>query len=170
MESMKRAIWVLAPLLAVLVVSPAAFAVVNLTVSPSQIAPNGLVTLSFCTTATDHVKYISVTTPSGTSWNSTSTDFYPKTCPALTTFTFGGNTPGWVVTKGSGTTQTGEAGAYSVRVEYTHVKGGTEEFHVNQPFNVPSNVPEFGLPAVAVVSIAFLGLVLLRKRALPKLQ
>jgi hypothetical protein len=167
---MNRAIWVLAPLLAVLVVSPA-FAAVNLTVSPAVVSPNGLVTISFCTTATDHVKYISVTTPSGTSWNSTSTDFYPLTCPAMTTFTFGDSTPGWVITKGSGTTQTGEVGTYSVRVEFTHVRQGTEEFHVAQPFNVPpSSVPEFGLPAVAVVSIAFLGLVLLRKRALPKLQ
>ncbi len=166
---MMRAIWVLvlAPLLVLSLAVPVAFALVNLTVSPSIIAPDDLVTISVCTTAHDHVKYISVTTPSGTTWNTTNPlrDFVPLTCPASTTVNFGGTSTGWVKTHGSGTTQTGEDGLYTVRVEFTHAKGATEEFNVNKQFSVP----EFGVPALAVVAVSLLGLVMLRKAIQPNL-
>jgi hypothetical protein len=88
----------------------------------------------------------------------------------MMTYTFGGLTYpytrclaptscGWTRTHGSDTTQTGGNGIYTVRVEFSHVKGGTEEFKVTQPFSVP----EFGAPFVAVSAVGFASIALLVK-------
>jgi hypothetical protein len=187
---MKRVLWVLVALLAFSVAAPTAFALSpTLTVSPTSIAPNGIVTISICNppTVTDQVKYVSITTPSGTIWNSTEQDFTPPTCSSMLTYTFGGlslpytstktfDSFGWhlcvpssfnkCVSSPPGTTQTGENGIYVVNVQYTHVKGGTEQFSVTQNFNVP----EFSAPLAVVTALGLVGFALTRRLVKPALK
>lgn len=165
-----------------LLVSPA-FAISNFTVTPSPqniptLGTTGIIitkTASCTTTDTLHAIFVAdpkgevfqynlVTNPQGIQETFTA-------CGQSTTVTFGPSSLGWSCFSGScasNPSKTDVSGKYNVDVTYgvSTINHGNSYFAVGNVFFVP----EFGISAVAVVSVSLLGLVLLRKRALPKLQ
>ena len=150
----------LSMVLASLFLIPVAYGLVTLSVTPSAVPTNGIVTISLCTTATDRLQMLLVVTPSGTVWKWTGGDVTLPTCPTTFNTNFGDSSLGWIKISGTGTTQTGESGSYQVQADYKHRQHGSEEFTVEIPFGVP----EFGAPVTVLAALAFAAVMILRRR------
>jgi hypothetical protein len=170
----KAGILVFALVLSLVSLTPLAFALVTMTTSPSTIPPNEIVTVTLCTgpppaNPADVLIQLTVTTPSGTVWRFLipGGDVALPKCPTTYNVAFGDTTAGWVKVSGSGTTQTGELGVYSVSSDSRHCfTCGPEEFRVFNTFQVVKlfGVPEFAAPLAVMTAIGFAGVLLLKRR------